>query len=331
MLINLLTFQWHKSNYKLSESGFGKSYLVGMGVYTDAKDSSKRTIILDKPSLGMSREYLIKGFDDKDVQHYFTYMKDTAEYLGADMDEAEQDLKDALLFEIKMAKATLPREKRRNSSLLYNPKILGEFEPLKDHLPSWSDYLDTLLYKQFNIGDLERVIVKDVAYFSKLDDILKDTKPRTIATYQGWRLAKSSTGNMNKDLKNIKLKYDKAISGVTANSPLWKDCVSTVGFNTYGDANLRIPAASMYVKKHFSPEAKSSMLEMISYIRKAFNELVEGNVWMGEKTKLRAKDKLKKMGQFIAYPDEILDQAKVDGLHKDLEVMAINYLNKIFS
>ena len=29
---------------------------------------------MDQPTHGMSREYLIKGFEDKDVQHYYNYM-----------------------------------------------------------------------------------------------------------------------------------------------------------------------------------------------------------------------------------------------------------------
>jgi len=52
-------------------------------------------------------------------------------------------------------------------------------------------------------------------------------------------------------------------------------------------------AGSMYVRRFFNPEAKKSMLEMTSYIRKVFKEdIVEGLDWMDENTKARARKKL---------------------------------------
>ena len=49
----------------------------------------------------------------------------------------------------------------------------------------------------------------------------------------------------------------------------------------------------MYVRRFFNPEAKKSMLEMTSYIRKVFKEdIVEGLDWMDENTKARARKKL---------------------------------------
>ena len=46
-------------------------YLIDFSVTTDLKNSSWRILDLDQPSLGMSREYLSKGFDDEDVQVRF--------------------------------------------------------------------------------------------------------------------------------------------------------------------------------------------------------------------------------------------------------------------
>ena len=47
------------------------------------QNSSQKILALDQASLGMSREYLVKGFDDKYVQSYFTFMKESAVLLGA--------------------------------------------------------------------------------------------------------------------------------------------------------------------------------------------------------------------------------------------------------
>lgn len=65
---------------------------------------------LDQAALGLSREYLSKGFDEKIVQAYYKYMVDIAVILGADPDRASKELKESLEFEIKLANVShLPR------------------------------------------------------------------------------------------------------------------------------------------------------------------------------------------------------------------------------
>jgi hypothetical protein len=42
--------------------------LSGSGIATDDQNSTRRLFELDQPSLGMDREYLINGIDDKEVK-----------------------------------------------------------------------------------------------------------------------------------------------------------------------------------------------------------------------------------------------------------------------
>lgn len=58
---------------------------------------------LDQAALGLSREYLSKGFDDKIVQAYYSYMVDIAVILGANKTDAKTELKESLEFEMKLA------------------------------------------------------------------------------------------------------------------------------------------------------------------------------------------------------------------------------------
>ena len=61
-------FKWYDLVYRFRDVGFSVDYLVDFSVTTDLKNSSWRTLDLDQPGLGMSREYLMKGFEDKDIQ-----------------------------------------------------------------------------------------------------------------------------------------------------------------------------------------------------------------------------------------------------------------------
>ena len=68
------------------------------------RDSTKRSIFLDQPSFGLSREFLVKGLDAPFVKHYFAYMRSVAELLGAPQNErTERELKETLLFEMELA------------------------------------------------------------------------------------------------------------------------------------------------------------------------------------------------------------------------------------
>ena len=60
-------FSWYKMVYRFRDMG----YVVGFmdfSVTTDLKNSSWRVVYLDQPSLGLAREYLMKGLQDEDVQ-----------------------------------------------------------------------------------------------------------------------------------------------------------------------------------------------------------------------------------------------------------------------
>ena len=76
---------------------------------SNLKNSTWRTMDLDQPGLGMSREYLMKGVEDPDIQAYLTYMTEISILIGADPDRAAKDMLEILKFEIDIANITLPR------------------------------------------------------------------------------------------------------------------------------------------------------------------------------------------------------------------------------
>ncbi len=58
-----------KSIYE--KHGFdGDSWIVSLGVWSDEKDSTRRSMKVDQPSFGFNREFLVKGLEDKAVVAY---------------------------------------------------------------------------------------------------------------------------------------------------------------------------------------------------------------------------------------------------------------------
>lgn len=264
------SFKWWEWVYSMNNIGLGINGLITFTMGSDDKNSSWRVLGFDQASLGTSREYLIEGFDDQNVQHYYNYMVKSAMLLGASEESAKDELKESLLFEIALAKISKPKNERRNADLLYNPSTLDELPFYDGFPPSWTNFVQTILNEteDTNVTGSDRVIVTSFEYFKDLANLINSTENRVIANHLGWQAVRSAMSSLNLEALKIKETYDKALAGVEKTSPMWKRCVSTVGFgNTAGSYSLGILASSMYIKKFFKPEAKDATLEMTSYLR----------------------------------------------------------------
>lgn len=65
---------------------------------------------IDQTSLELSREYLVKGIEDKAVKAYYNFMVDNAVIFGANRTRAEEEMKDALEFEMKLANVIFQKQ-----------------------------------------------------------------------------------------------------------------------------------------------------------------------------------------------------------------------------
>lgn len=61
---------------------------------------------IDQGSHELGREYLVKGIDSEAVKAYLNFMVDNAVLFGGNKTIAEQELKAALEFEIKLAEVS---------------------------------------------------------------------------------------------------------------------------------------------------------------------------------------------------------------------------------
>lgn len=117
---------WQEAVLDYRRKGFGIDYIVDFSIGVDFKNSSKRVIDvsqhklflykfpsinlffipflqLDQSSTGLSREYMIKGLNETLVKAYHEYMIDLAVLFGANREKAEEELLQALQFEMKLS------------------------------------------------------------------------------------------------------------------------------------------------------------------------------------------------------------------------------------
>ena len=81
---------------------------------------------------------------------------------------------------------------------------------------------------------------------------------------------------------------------------------------------LNIAVGSMYARNYFNAGKKEDVLTMVKYIRKTFELLVPHIEWMDEETITKTVEKLRAMGESVAYPDALLDRQIMDQYYKGL-------------
>jgi len=329
-------FVWQKLSEKANRLGLSTGKIVSVSISTNYDDSTKRIMEIDQASLGLEREYLIKGFEDKDVQAYYRYMVDTAVYLGANRETAETELKESLLFELKLAEMTSPREERRNKTRLNNPMTITQASALYPDY-DWVDHINNILDNQEVTVEASEIInVAEPGYFKAVGEYLPTVSKRVLANHMMWRFIKSTVSYLDKEALNIQLEYSKVLTGKEQQAPRWETCVKSVSgtdgtYLYFYEGSLTNAVGSMYAKTYFPASKKAVADEMVSNIRQEFKLMLDELDWMDSKTKERAHDKVDMMTPHIAYSKEILDNNLINEFYAGLKMDSPSYLKNILT
>nr|CAD7393457.1 unnamed protein product [Timema cristinae] len=348
-------FTWLNTVYKFRKAGYSVDYFMDFS--------------LDQGQLGLSREFLIKGLSEKHTKAYHQYQIDVATLFGADKTRVEREMREALDFEIKLANISLPSEMRRNISLLYNPTTVEGLQKDYPSIP-WLEYINNILPKDIQVRNDELIIVAVPSYLRALEGILSNTPKRDISSppvflnsstcfrvlsnYAMTRVVLSSVSYLTEELRAKQLKYATALTGKTEREARWKECVDIVaggGTLTRSSRFVLIPlqrhpmdpddvelvfrvslsVGSLYVRRYFHEEAKKSAMEMVQDIRNQFLDILKTIDWMDDETRMKGIDKAKSMSVHIAYPDELLDNSKLEKFYQNLEINPDLYLESILN
>jgi len=327
-------FKWHELSIKASDEGLSSDRMISIGIGTDSKDSLKRILEIDQPGLGLSREYLIKGFADKDVQAYYNYMVQTAVFMGAKEEVAKVEMKEALELELKLAEMSLPREERRNKTALYNPMTLKKVQELIPEIPLIQYVNDILGSADVTVNENEVVNVAVPKYITDFRAYIAKASPRAQANYIVWRNVKFAMSYLNEEALDIKLAYSKVLTGKAQEAPRWEKCVkSTAGLDgTYlyfYEGSLTNAVGGMYAREHFDLNAKDIADQMVENVREEFKKMLDELDWMDSKTKSRAQKKADQITPHIAYAKEILDDKLINEFYQGIDLQKDSYLKNI--
>lgn len=302
------------ANYSDLAAYFGKANRLGISapfafmVYPDLKDPKKYCLLSWQSGLGLpEREYYL-ATDAKmaDIRKkYVAHIESIFTLSG--MEKGAESAAKIMALETTLATNQMKKEDTRDIVKLYNKYAVVD---LKTLMP---DFDWTAMLKSASYQDQKNVVITQVVYTKSLNDIIKNTPIDTWKTYLKWGVLNNAASKLTTALDNQNFEfYSKTLYGTEKQEEDWKRAVSTV------NGGLGEVVGKVYVKKHFSPEAKERMTVMVKNLLNAYAESIKKLDWMSADTK---KEALKKVDKFlikIGYPDTWKDYSKLTIAKNDL-------------
>jgi predicted metalloendopeptidase len=277
---------------------------------SDAKDSSKTIAGLNPAGLGMPDRdyYLLDDPRTKDIRaKYLAYVTSLLTMSGVDATTAAQNAKDILALETVLAKATPPRAELRDPYKTYHPMSLDALQKLSPAV-DWRAYASAV-----GSPALSSIDVSLPDYMKALDTLLATTSIDVWKAYYRFQALDAYARALPKGYVDAAFDFhQKTLSGVSAQQPRWRRCVSATD-NALGEA-----LGAVYVAQQFPPAAKARAKALVDNLQSVLHDDISTLDWMSSATKARAETKLAAFTKKIGYPDHFRDYSKLvigDGVY----------------
>ncbi len=275
---------------------------MAFGQNADLKDPKHYMIYIEQSGLGLpDREYYLTD-DEKYAELRAKYLEHIEKMFGlAGLADGAAAAQTIMALETRLAEQHMTKEDDRNTAENYNKVALEDLPALMPQF-NWDGYL-----AEGGLQDVGSLVVFKTDYIKALDGIIADTDLDTWKTYLSWKALDNTASRLTSELDEQNFAfYGTTMSGTEEQRPMWRRGVSIV------NGLLGEVIGKVYVKRHFPPEAKERMLELVGNLVNAYEKSIRELEWMSDTTKVEALDKLSKFTPKIGYPDEWRDYSALD-------------------
>lgn len=272
----------------------GMAGLYQFYINNDAGDPTRALFHLLQGGLGLPDESYYR--EDKFASIRQAYRDHLARLLPlagiTDPEAASQVLK----LETRLASHHLDSVSCRNPQLTYN--LVSETE-LTNMSPSLGIWFAALGVEE---GRRSEVVLAQPDFIRGAEKLLGDVP---LEHWQHWLAAHvlhSAAPFLSADFvaENFSF-YGSALSGTPMNKERWKRGVALV------EGALGEAVGQLYVERHFPPQNKARMEEIVANLLQAYRQSISSLHWMSGETIEKALDKLSKFHTKIGYPEKWID------------------------
>lgn len=292
----------------------GIQSVFGGYIFADEKDVDHYIMQFSQNGLGLpTKDYYFKTDEKgKNIQtQYVNYLATQLKNAGI----ADADAKAQAVYNLEksLAGASLSPVEMRDPEKMYNKYTPQQISGLTGI--DWNQFIKDLGISK----GADSIIVATPNYYKELGKQLQATPLAVWKDYLKVHLISDMAPYLSNSFDNARFAfYGQTLSGQKLQKPRWERVTGVIN-GAIGDQ-----LGKLYVDKHFKPEAKKRMVELVSNLQNAFHERITKLDWMSDATKNKAIAKLNTFIKKIGYPDE---WKNYDGL----TLTADNYVQNIMN
>ncbi len=289
--------------FTAAQTTYNNNLLIGGYVGADEKNSSTNIVSFYQAGIGLpDREYYFKTDEAtrKVVSAYQLLQQKLFMLTGDDSVTAAKNMMGVYDLEKQMASSHRTNVELRDPQSNYNKMAVANLEKKMPAI-GWGALLQNLMIKADSVN------IGQPAFYQKLNDLLNSVPVDTWKTYLRFHVVNNASPVLSSAFVDANFEYNgKALSGQQQMKERWERIYQQT------DADLGEALGQLYVKKHFSEDAKKRMLDLVNNLQKAFEARIMKLDWMSDSTKTKAREKLYTFIKKIGYPDKWRDYSKVN-------------------
>jgi endothelin-converting enzyme/putative endopeptidase len=271
----------------------GGSGLFGLYVDVDARDSDRCLVNLLQGGTGLPDETYYRDEKFADIREKYVAFLTTVFTLIEHADPAAAAAT-VMSVETRLAQGHWERAETRDVQKTYN---LTTFEELQALCPAfdWAVFVRNLGGSEASVSE---TCVRQPSYLAHLSTALEEIPIEDWRTWLLARVVRACAPYLSSVFVEANFDfYARTLSGTPQLRERWKRGVALVE-GSIGEALGRV-----YVDRHFPPESKAMMEELVGNLLAAYRQSITALDWMSAETKQRAFEKLDLFRSKIGDPD----------------------------
>ncbi|HYI11039.1 MAG TPA: M13 family metallopeptidase [Thermoanaerobaculia bacterium] len=218
---------------------------------------------------------------------------------GSSKAEAARAAETVIAMETRLARMHFDNVQLRNPRNTDHKYMVATLQKMTPHF-DWTRYLKNA---GIPAADLN---VDQPLFMIAADEELAKTPLASWRTYLRWRVLTGASQHLSEPFVNESFNfYGRYLNGAKEMKPRATRCVE------FTDQFLGEALGQRYVERHFTPEAKARMQDMVRNILAAMGDVITNLEWMGPETKRQALTKLSTFNPKVGYPDQWKDYSSM--------------------
>ncbi|GAA1693764.1 M13 family metallopeptidase [Microcella alkalica] len=286
----------------------GARGFVQLFVDNDPGDPERYLVFVEQGGLGLPDESYYR--EESHAATLAAYRGHVERMLAlAGLDDAATRADRIVALETELASHHWDKVRNRDSQATYNLRTWAEWEAAAPglDLARWRD--------AFGITErqLAEVVLRQPSFHEGLAGAIANRSLDDWTDWLRWSVIRSMASYLSRDFVDATFDfYGRTLTGTPEQRARWKRGVSVVE-GAMGEA-----VGAVYVERHYPPEAKKAMDELIAKLIEAYRQSIAELEWMTAETRERALDKLSMFTPKIGYPVTWRDYSSLEVVPDDL-------------